>query len=168
MSITKEFLDQSIRWLGENIPRIEKCLNVLNEDEVWQRPNESSNSIGNLILHLNGNTTQYIISSLGHNPDNRKRDAEFSAQDGFNKKELFEKISATVKKASEVLRNTNEKELLRMRTVQGFEMSGVDIVVHVTEHFSYHTGQIVFWTKLLKDKDMGFYKGLDLNKKNKL
>jgi uncharacterized damage-inducible protein DinB len=166
MGITNEFIEQSIIRLNENIPRIEKCLNELSEDEIWQKPNESSNSIGNLILHINGNTTQYIISSIGHNADKRNRDEEFSASGGSNKEDLFEKISSTVKQAVGVLRKTDEAELLRVRTVQGFEMSGVDIVVHVVEHFSYHTGQIVFWTKMLKNKDLGFYKGKDLNKKN--
>lgn len=167
MSVTKEFLEQSIRRLGENIPRIEKCLNELTEDEVWQRPNSSSNSVGNLILHLCGNITQYVISSLGGQPDNRKRDAEFSASGGYKKMELLEKITKTINHAAEVIKNTNEDELLRVRKVQVYDVSGVNIIIHVTEHLSYHTGQIVFWTKLLKDKDMGFYKGINLNKKNK-
>jgi|SRR4030095_234974 uncharacterized damage-inducible protein DinB len=166
MSITKKFIEQSIRYLNENVPRIEKCLHELDEKDVWQRPNASSNSVGNLILHVSGNMRQYIISSLGHNEDKRNRAAEFSATGGFSKAELLGKIRSTVKEACDVLNNVTEDELLRIRVVQGFEMSGVDIVVHVTEHFSYHTGQIVFWTKLLKDKDLEFYKGKDLNKTN--
>jgi len=166
MSITKEFIGQSIRYLKANVPRIEKCLQMLSEDDVWQRPNTSSNSIGNLILHVSGNMRQYIISSMGHNEDERNRAAEFSATGGFTKSELIEKISRTVNEALGVLQNVNEEEMLRMRKVQGFDMNGVDIIVHVVEHFSYHTGQIVFWTKLLKDKDLGFYKELDLSKKN--
>ena len=57
-------------------------------------------------------------------------------------------------------------ELLRSRTVQGFQLSGIGIVVHVTEHYSYHTGQIAFWTKQLKNKDLGFWEGKDLNAHN--
>jgi uncharacterized damage-inducible protein DinB len=160
MSITKEFITQSIRYLEENVPRVERCLKELTEDEVWQKPNSSSNSIGNLILHVSG------ISSMGKAEDTRDRPAEFSTTGGLNKTELLEKITTTVKQAARVLQNVNEEEMLGIRIVQGFEMSGVDMMVHVVEHFSYHTGQIVFWTKLLKDKDMEFYKGKDLNKKN--
>ena len=51
-------------------------------------------------------------------------------------------------------------------SVQGFQLSGIGIVVHVVEHYSYHTGQISFWTKQLKNKDLRFYAGLDLNVQN--
>ena len=166
MEILNEIINQSIHRIELNVPRIGKCVNELSDEEVWKKPNESSNSAGNLILHICGNMTQYIISSLGHNEDKRKRDEEFAATGGISKVELLEKLSATAKQAVEVLRNTNENELLRLRKVQGFDISGIAIIVHVVEHFSYHTGQIVFWTKMLKDKDLGFYKGMDLNKKN--
>ena len=31
---------------------------------------------------------------------------------------------------------------------------------HVVEHFSHHTGQIIFATKLLTGGDLGFYRHL--------
>jgi uncharacterized damage-inducible protein DinB len=161
-----EFRRSIIEYLNENTPRIQKCLAELSEEEVWQRPNTNSNSVGNLILHLCGNITQYVISSLGGAPDARVRDAEFAAKGGMNKAELEEKLVETLKTATAVIEQADESELLRVRTVQGFQKSGVDILVHVTEHYSYHTGQIAFWAKLLKDKDLGFYANLDLNIRN--
>ena len=163
----QELRAQIILRLEENTPRVEKCLAELTEAEVWQRPNLASNSIGNLILHLCGNITQYAISSLGNLPDARNRDAEFAAMGGFSKAELLEKLRATVRQAVRTIRQASDAELLHVRSVQGFNMSGIGIIVHVCEHYSYHTGQIAFWTKLLKDKDLGFYAGLDLNVKNK-
>jgi len=165
-SISEELRAQIIFHLEENTPRIEKCLDELTEAEVWQRPNPASNSIGNLILHLCGNITQYAISSLGNRPDARDRDAEFAAAGGFTKAELLARLRATVALAVDVIREADEAELLRVRAVQGFRKSGIGIIVHVCEHYSYHTGQIAFWTKLLKNKDLGFYAGLDLNVKN--
>ena len=162
----QELSAQIIFRLEENTPRIEKCLAELTEVEIWQRPNLASNSIGNLILHLCGNITQYAISSLGNLPDARNRDAEFAALGGFSKDELLEKLRTTVRQAVKTIRLASDAELLRVRAVQGFNMSGIGIIVHVCEHYSYHTGQIAFWTKLLKDKDLGFYAGLDLNVKN--
>ncbi len=161
----KEFIAQSIYRIKLSSERVEKSFLLLNEEDIWKRPNEASNSIGNLILHLCGNITQYIISSLGGKPDNRQRDMEFSTKTGFTKNELSDKLSAVIKEATEIIQNVSEEELLRIRSVQGFEISGIAIVVHVVEHYSYHTGQIAFWTKLLKDKDLGFYAGIDLNKK---
>ncbi len=162
----QEFKSQIIQRMEENTPRIERCLLELTEAEIWQRPNPASNSVGNLILHLCGNIRQYAIASLGRIDDLRKRDAEFAATGGFNKSELLEKLRQTVGEALETLRHASDEEMMRQRQVQGFQMSGIGIAVHVCEHYSYHTGQIAFWVKLLKDKDLGFYANLDLNLKN--
>ena len=165
-NLTNELIEQAVFRLNENTPRIKKCLDQLTEEEVWKRPNESSNSVGNLILHLCGNITQYTISSLGGKPDNRERDKEFDAKGGYSKAELYEKLSSTVHKAVETIKKMDEQSLLKVLSVQGFSYSGVANIIHVVEHYSYHTGQIAYWTKLLKDKDLGFYAGVDLNIKN--
>lgn len=148
-----------------NTPRIEKALAELTEEELWKRPNPQSNSMGNLLLHLCGNITQYVLSSLAMQPDHRERDAEFAAEGGFSKAELLEKLRQTVTQATQIIRTCSREEMLRVRQVQGFQMSGIAICVHVCEHYSYHTGQIAFWVKLLKNKDLGFYAGVDLNAK---
>ncbi|HEV8286405.1 MAG TPA: DinB family protein [Chitinophagaceae bacterium] len=162
----KEFLDQAIQRIDENTNKITACLNELQETEVWKQANENSNSVGNLILHLCGNIRQYAISSLGNIEDIRERDKEFSAHDGYSKFELLEKLTKTVEEAKRTIQNISPAELLRKRKVQGYFHSGIGIIIHVTEHYSYHTGQIIFWTKLLKNKDLGFYTGINLNIKN--
>jgi uncharacterized damage-inducible protein DinB len=162
-----EFINQSVYRINENTKRIIKCLNEIDETEIWQRPNENSNSIGNIILHLCGNIRQYIISSLGETEDVRIRDVEFSTKDGFNKSELLLKLNAIINEAVRVIESADEKRLLKLYSVQGFDLSGVGIIIHVTEHYSYHIGQIAFWVKQLKNKDLGFYSGVNLNVKNK-
>ena len=164
--VTQEFIKQSIFRIEENTPKIIKCLDQLREKQIWLRPNEASNSIGNIILHLCGNMRQYIISSLGDQPDVRERDKEFSAKGGYNKEELQNKLTATVEEAIITIRNIDENRLLKIRSVQGFNYSGIGIIIHVTEHYSYHAGQIILWTKQLTAKDLGFYANIDLNKKN--
>lgn len=140
---------------------------MLSYTELWLRPNSSSNSIGNLVLHLCGNMTQYIISALGNNEDNRDRDSEFSAKEGFTAAELLEKMKEVNDRCIKIISALDDKQLTANYEVQGYTMSGIAIVIHVTEHYSYHTGQIVFLTKSLKDTDTGFYKGKNLNAKNK-
>ena len=162
----KEFIDQCIHRIDENTKRLMTCINELAESETWKRPNESSNSVGNLILHLCGNIRQYAISSLGNVRDVRERDKEFSTNDGYSKSELIEKLTETLDEAKAIIRNASTEELLRKRKVQGYTYSGIGIIVHATEHYSYHTGQIIFWIKTLKNKDLGFYAGVDLNVKN--
>ena len=162
----REFKESAVYRMDESMRMIVKSLDVLEENDLWEKPNASSNSVGNLMLHLCGNITQYILSSLGGTDDVRDRDKEFSSAEGYSKKELIGMLSEVVEKSKTVIETTGTEDLLRYREVQGFHLSGVGIVVHVVEHLSYHTGQIAFWTKLLKDRDLGFYDGIDLNIKN--
>ena len=164
--LSNEFIEQSVFRMEENNERIKKCLAMLSETEVWQKPNPSSNSVANLILHLCGNIQQWIVSSLGNIEDSRERDLEFSTTAGVTKTELLDKILSTVAEANKTMKNLEKGDLLEMKSVQGYDYSGIGIIIHVVEHYSYHAGQIAFWTKLLKDKDLGFYEGQDLNVKN--
>lgn len=162
----REFIEQCIYRNDLNTQRIIKCIDKINETEMWNAPNENSNSIANIILHLCGNITQYIISALGNKMDNRERDKEFSARGGYNKAELIQILSATVAAANDIIRHISEEALLKKYAVQGFNLTGIGIIIHVTEHYSYHTGQVAFWVKEIKNVDLGFYKGTNLNIKN--
>ncbi|MGY8923640.1 MAG: DinB family protein [Flavobacteriales bacterium] len=150
----------------ENLERIKICLDQLNENQIWHRSNSHTNSIANLILHLNGNITQYILSSLGKEPDERQRAVEFSIEKGTNKEELILLISKCISKANQVIRETKEQRLLKEEIVQGFQMTGLSNLVHVCEHLSYHTGQIALLTKIITNQDLRFYDNLDLDQTN--
>lgn len=152
--------------LRENLLKTESCLAQLNEDELWFRKNESSNSIGNLILHLNGNITQYILSALGGSTDKRERDKEFQPESRIGKNELLEIHQSIIHQTMDVIQKLDESALLKKRMVQGFEKKGIEILIHVVEHYSYHTGQIAWAVKELKNKDLGFYKDMNLNQRN--
>jgi uncharacterized damage-inducible protein DinB len=165
-SIAAEFIAQAIFRMQENTPRIEKCLQLLSEENVWKKPNEAGNSVGNLITHLCGNITQYIISSLGNMEDNRLRDEEFSVKGGYTKEQLFKKLAVTIEDAVRIMQTLDESELMHIRSVQCFQLSAIGSILHVAEHYSYHTGQIALITKLITNEDLGFYAGYDLNKKN--
>jgi uncharacterized damage-inducible protein DinB len=162
----KEFIEQTLKSIDENTSKIKACMKQLDEKDIWFRHNEHVNSVGNIILHLCGNIRQWIISSLGGAPDIRERDIEFSTMGGFTKEELASRWQDTMQEAVTVITDTSPENLLRRRVVQGSAHSGIGIIIHVTEHYSYHTGQIIFLTKLFKNIDMGFYAGTDLNKRN--
>lgn len=163
-----EFINAATTFIDENTARLKTCLSELDEADIWRRPNKNSNSVGNLILHLSGNIRQWIISSLGYAEDTRQRDSEFAATDGYTKSELAEKLFSIVEEAKKIINKMTPKELLTKRKVQGYLYSGIAIILHVTEHYSYHTGQVIFWTKLLKDKDLGFYTDSNLNDRNEI
>jgi len=162
----QEIIRQSILRFNENCLRIERCLESIADEEIWYRSNENSNSIANLILHLTGNIKQYIISGLGNDSDIRSRDLEFSQRGGMTKAELSAEILETCIKAQEVIKALKPEEIMEYRSVQGFKLTTFGILLHVIEHFSYHTGQIAAITKALRNEDLGFYSGFDLNVKN--
>ncbi|MEQ5791709.1 DUF1572 family protein [Muricauda sp. NFXS6] len=164
-------LQEELVWnagyrMNESLRMIKICLEQLSEEQVWEQPNESSNSIANLILHLCGNITQYGIASIQNLEDTRQRDEEFTTKSSHNKAELIKMLEDTIDEAKRAIYDAPLKELLRKRNVQGFNFSGIGNIIHVTEHLSYHTGQIALWTKILQNKDLGFYGDVNLNVKN--
>src|SRR5262250_2391965 len=110
--ISRAFIEQSRRLLTDSyLPRIEKAVDGVSTEDVWWRANPQSNSIGNLILHLNGNVKQWIISGLGGEQDVRKRQREFDAQTGADARELLRDLRATVEEADRVLANVDPSTL---------------------------------------------------------
>ncbi|MGA3344579.1 MAG: DUF1572 family protein [Terracidiphilus sp.] len=162
ISVTTLFLDFSRhKLLKQYWPRLWGCVESLSESQVWWRPNEASNSIGNLILHLNGNVRQWLVDSFNHQEDRRDRPAEFAAEGGLAVSALLEKLNATMQDASEVLARLTEGDLLAPYEIQGYHVTGLYAVYQVVEHFGMHYGQILYIAKNLSGKDLGFYRKLN-------
>jgi len=138
------------------LPRIIGCLEQVSEEEIWWRPNEASNSIGNLVLHVCGNMRQWIISGLGGAADLRERDKEFAERGPIARGALREKLQQTVTEACAVLARLEPAALTRRYRIQGYDVTGYEAVAHVIEHVAYHSGQIIYATKLKCAKDLGF------------
>ncbi len=153
------------RLLQESIPRLRRCLDLLDEKAIWYRPNENSNSVGNLVLHLAGNVRQWLGTGLAKMEDVRERDAEFEARGPLPKAELHTHIDKTEKVIEQVLDQVTPGDLTATHSVQGYQETGLAILIHVIEHFSYHVGQVTYFTKARLDIDTGYYAGQDLNAK---
>jgi uncharacterized damage-inducible protein DinB len=139
-----------------HLPRIVRCLEMLSEKEIWWRAHPTSNSVGNLVLHLEGNVRQWIISGLGGTPDRRQRDQEFAARGPIPRRELLARLRRTVAEACRLLATLSPADLAGSRTIQGLRVTGLEALLHVTEHFAGHTGQIIFVTKLKRHRDLRF------------
>ncbi len=154
------------RLFQENQKRIHTCLDLIDEDQLWYKHNENVNSIGNLILHLCGNITQYICSGILREKDGRQRDLEFNSSGTFDKEGIRNRLDATMVMIDEKLDLITPEMLVQDFEVQGFAENGTSILVHITEHFSYHVGQITYLTKFLNNVDTAYYGGMDLNAKS--
>lgn len=160
-TIAIEFLKFSRGKLLEQYwPRLRACVEGLSDEQIWWRPNESSNSVGNLILHLNGNVTQWLVSSFAHQEDRRNRPAEFAQKEVVPKTELLSLLGNTMDAAGATLTRLTESELAATYHIQGYTVTGLHAIYQVVEHFGLHYGQIAYVTKLLQGKDLGFYKEL--------
>ena len=162
LSLGQAFLERSRTFLADEfLPRVAACVQVLEPADLWWRPNQNSNSVGNLILHLAGNTRQWIIAGVGGVPDIRARDKEFAAREGLGGSELMAALEGTVAEAARVLAALDPALLLVERSIQGKQVTLLHAVYHVVEHFSMHTGQIIYITKLRTGRDLGFYGMVD-------
>ncbi len=163
MELHEQIKMESIRRLRESQERLVKCLHLLGEDLVWHRPNAHVVSVGNLVLHLCGNVGQWVNSTLGRTTDNRVRYSEFDEPGPLPIVDLERRLVGTVDQAAHTISGLSEEEITASWSVQGFSETGTAILLHVVEHFSYHTGQVTLHTKLMLDLDTGYYSGQDLN-----
>ena len=160
-NLSSLFLNFSRHKLLEQYwPRLKSCVESLTEEQIWWRPNEASNSIGNLLLHLNGNLHQWLVASFEHLDDTRNRPREFNERDRIPASALLNQLGATMEKASNVLSRLTEKELSSPMEIQGYKVTGLGAIYQVVEHFGLHYGQIAYITKMLRNEDLGFYREL--------
>jgi hypothetical protein len=161
-NVTRLFLDFSrCKLLDQYWPRMRKCVEPLTDEQVWWRPNSASNSIGNLILHLNGNVRQWMVASFNRLADERNRPAEFNETGSIPASALLDRLSGTMQETSNVLSRLTETDLLARYEIQGYNVSGLDAVYQVVEHFGLHYGQILYIAKSLTGVDLGLYRELN-------
>jgi uncharacterized damage-inducible protein DinB len=151
------FIDFSTAKLQQLTGRIGAAVENLTEEQVWLRGCENENAVGNLILHLSGNVRQWVITSISGKPDVRVREREFSAMGDISKADLMERLEGTVNEAIGLIEELQPEQLLKIVRVQNYEVTLMEAIYHVVEHFSQHTGQVIFATKLLTGRDLGFY-----------
>ena len=157
MTVESEFLSFSADKLTQLLNRIDTCVQRLTYEQVWAKSSVKQNSVGNLLLHLNGNVRQWILHAVAGQPDLRDRDAEFAALNGPAAPELLARLRATVEEAVALFHTLPPARLLERVQVQGYDRTVLAAIYHVVEHFAGHTFQIIYATKLLTGEDLGFY-----------
>jgi uncharacterized damage-inducible protein DinB len=158
VSVPEIFLSRSRYWLIKEYPiKLRHCVDALPQAAVWARPNESSNSIGNLLVHLAGNVTEWILGGVGGQSVTRHRAGEFEQKDGADASTLLDNLEAVLSEADSVLAGLSAQDLERSIMIQGRETTVLGAVYHVVEHFAMHTGQIVLLTKTYAPGKIHFY-----------
>jgi uncharacterized damage-inducible protein DinB len=143
-------LAEADKYLAQYVEKIAHCVSLLSEEQVWWRPNEACNSVGNLLLHLRGNLTQWVLSGIAGTAFERRRSREFTASESATKAELMAGLTDVVAQVRRTIHAMRSADLDRGIRVQGYDTDGLGVVIHIVEHMSYHTGQIVAITKQLQ------------------
>lgn len=164
-ALTDEFRRRCVHHMREEyLPRIERACARLDGADLWWRPNASCTSVGNLLLHLEGNVRQWILAGLDGREDERERAGEFAALEGSTVNDLLRQLRATVEDACGVIEQLEPDAMLEVHDIQVFEgVTAMAAVLHVVEHFSWHTGQIAWIAKMRTARDLGFYDDSELN-----
>ncbi len=159
MTTIDAFLAQSREYLtGHYLPKIRAAVEPLSDADLWWRPNEASNSIGNLMLHLAGNIRQWIVSGVGGAPDRRDRPAEFARREPVERAALLSALTEAIFEADAVIARTDPATLDTSFAIQGRRVTALEAIYHVVEHLALHAGQILYIAKLRSARDLGFYK----------
>lgn len=157
-SLASAFLERSRYYLGVEYPgKIRLALTAMPADQLWSRANPSSNSAGNLVLHLAGNVRQWIVSGVGGAVDVRHRDGEFAARDGAGRDALLSTLDSACGDAIAVLARLDSAALAESRVIQGRTTTVFAAIYHVVEHFSGHTGQLILMAKEAAPGKVRFY-----------
>lgn len=156
------FISRSRYWLTKEYPiKLRHCVNALAPGTVWARPNQSSNSIGNLLVHLTGNVTEWILGGVGGQSIRRNRASEFAQTDGADAGRLLDNLEVVLREADSVLARLTEDDLERSIVIQGRDTNVLGAIYHVVEHFAMHTGQIILMTKMYAPGRVQFYEDAD-------
>ncbi|TDF92835.1 DUF1572 domain-containing protein [Paenibacillus piri] len=158
--------------MNKQLTRIESCLNLLSDEQVWHRFKPSMNSIGNLCMHLAGNEYQHFVSGIGKAPFTRTRSEEFHINDGISGKQLIKLLKDVRRQSSIILEAITESDLKAsiaihystddwnkmivrpvFETMSNYSKDLETMLIQVCEHYSYHAGQVVVLTKLLIDSE---------------
>lgn len=158
MTASQLFLERARYFLGtEYRTQLRLAVETMTDEGVWWRPNEQSNSVGNLLLHLNGNVRQWILGGVGRQSNARHRAAEFAARSGPPASILLADLDRTLDEVDRVLAGLTDADLVEPRTIQGRDITVLAAVFHVVEHFSQHLGQIILMAKLRAPGAIAFY-----------
>lgn len=150
------------RYLEEYLDKIriavDRLDDLLQDDELWWRPAPGTNSIGNLLLHLAGNLSLWILAGVGGQEYERDRAGEFAATGGEGAEELLARLTDVVAACRRVLEGLEGRDLAEELDIQSYRVDLLGAVFHAVEHMSYHTGQIVWIVKQLRpDEPLEFY-----------
>ena len=140
------------RRITEIFPaQIRSCVEELSEEQIWWRPNDQTNSVGNLVLHLSGSMRHYLSRGVGGLEYKRDRPAEFAERGPLPKEQLLAVFDETVDQAAETMNSFDTSRFMEITDEPNYYVTIFELMLGIAVHLATHTGQIVYITKMLKE-----------------
>jgi len=131
--------------------QVRAAVEQLSEEQMWWRPNEKSNSVANLVLHLTGSLNLYLNRNIGGMAYVRDRDGEFAARGAMSKREVMAMFDDMVAKADQTFAKVKPEQLSGPSSdPERFDYL-IDDLISIVTHASTHVGQILWITKMLRE-----------------
>ena len=131
--------------------QIRASVEALEDDQIWWRPNETSNSIGNLVLHLSGSLNHYLNRAYGGLDYTRNREGEFAERRRIPRAELLATFDGMVSNAEKTFDGLTPERLEEPAAESKLYGTVAEELISIVSHIANHTGQIVWIAKMLKD-----------------
>jgi uncharacterized damage-inducible protein DinB len=156
METSNNLNDVALEALRSRITRIlptqvRSCIEQLTDEQLWWRPNEHANSVGNLVLHLSGSMRHHLSRGVGGIEYKRDRPAEFAERGPMSKAQLIATFDEAISEATQILESFDTSRLLGPTDEPSYVPTVFDAIFNIAIHLATHTGQIVYVTKMLKE-----------------
>ena len=154
MPKTNNLNDIALAGLKARITRIlpaqiRTCIGELSDEQLWWRPNEQANSVGNLVLHLSGSMRHYLLRGIGKIEYERDRPGEFSERGPIPREQLLATFDDTIQQANELLSAFDSSRFSEPSDEPDYVPTLFDVIYNISIHLATHAGQIVYITKML-------------------
>lgn len=131
--------------------QIRKSVEPLTDDQFWWRPNESSNSVANIVIHLTGSLNHYLNKDFGGLDYTRDRDGEFANRTNATKAEVMAAFDEMVERAERTFASIPPARLAEPSTEPALNRYVFEDLLNIALHLSNHAGQIVWIVKMLQE-----------------
>ncbi|HYC92100.1 MAG TPA: DUF1572 family protein [Thermoanaerobaculia bacterium] len=130
--------------------QVRGALEALTDEQIWWRPNEQSNSIGNIVLHLTGSLNHFLNRNIGGIDYDRDRAAEFAERRQIPKEELLALFDDMVSRAERTFASLTPERLGDPSPEPKMHSIVLQDLVNAFGHLANHAGQIVWIAKMLR------------------
>lgn len=154
MEINNIYLESAKKQMLYYKTIAEKAINQLDEEQIFISFNENTNSIATIMNHMVGNMLSRWTDFLTTDGEKewRTRDAEFE-----NPIQTKEELLKTWNKGWDCFFNAinslQPEQLTQIIYIRNEGHTVLDAINRQLIHYPYHIGQIVFYAKMLKQKE---------------